>query len=103
MKGVATDIYYYKLNGPMYVLASDRSRKQWPRDNFVPQDLAAVQIAQYGDLNLIVPQNPQSYLASIYGPRFMNFARLNSYDHFANAGRRLPIVEVALSEIILQQ
>lgn len=87
IKGVATDIYYYMLKDQMCVLASERSRKQWPRDNFVAQDLYTLQAVKFGDFVVIIPQNPASYLSSQYGNDFMKVARLNSYDHFANAGR----------------
>ena len=79
-KGIGTDIFFYHkesvsdnfLNG-RWVLHSDRSRKNWPKDWFLDTELDSIIVAPIGPTNVCVPGNPLRYLHTLYGSDCMCF------------------------------
>lgn len=94
---VATDIYFYLRSGSIFLLASERSRKQWPKDYFCEEESVNLVQKSFGGLTLSIPRNANRYLATLYGEDFLNTARYCSFDHFTGMPRPLPLLTVKLS------
>ncbi len=84
---VSTDIYFYSVSKEVYELSNERSRKQWPKDFFLVDELVGATPLPFGPLQLNAPKNAQRYLSTLYGNDYLTVARYSSFNHFLNAPR----------------
>ena len=97
LRGVGTDIFIYTRQESRWILASERSRKEWPNDYFLPDEISNLQLVNFGESGTVfMPSNPLRYLRTAYGNDCMTVAKLD-YNHLENrkhdnAGIGVPLV-----------
>ena len=97
---IGTDIFIYKKDGPRWILASDSSRKQWPNDYFLLDELASLHLVNYSDAGQVfIPTNPMRYLTTLYGDDCMTVARLD-FNHLENKKHPNANIGVPVTHII---
>lgn len=108
MPHAGTDLFTYRRrpsDSNVLEFASDRSRKQWPNDYFLCEDVVEGQLERkrFGPLLLPVPRNPERYLKTLFGSNCLTHARLNGFDHMTGSARNAEIVDVPLDKVVLVQ
>jgi len=93
---VGTDIFVYQREETKWVLAMDASRKAWPKDYFLSEELETLNPVRFGAIQAMIPTNPLRYLSTLYGPNCMKIAVL-SFSHLENRPHNLSGVKVPLS------
>jgi phosphorylcholine metabolism protein LicD len=103
-ENIGTDLFIYHKNKinwngkfiDAYVLASDRSRKEWPNDYFLVNEVTQELITKsFGPNKAVVPNDPTRYLNNLYGANWNSVAKLD-YNHMdnckhVNAGIPVPL------------
>lgn len=86
-----TDIFFYRLRPtePNIVeLASEQSRKQWPNDFFLKEELEGnLPRGTFGPITIPIPRNAERQLKSVYGENCLTHSRLSGFNHFTNSAR----------------
>ena len=80
---IGTDVFFYKLEGDKYVINSDTSRKLWPKDYFLLEEIHQIERDNFSNLQVNIPKNPLRYLKTLYGENCMNEAYLD-FNHLQN-------------------
>jgi phosphorylcholine metabolism protein LicD len=96
---VKTDIFTYVSSDKKYMLASDRSRKAWPNDYFLPEELKNLQTVNFDKISIVIPP-AERYLSTLYGKDYMTMMELG-YDHVRGKPHEQAGIKRALSDIVL--
>lgn len=82
-KNIGTDIFIYKKEGDRYVLASERSRKAWPTDFFLQDEIDNINTVDFSNIKINVTNNASRYLTELYGSKHMTHGTLQ-FNHQEN-------------------
>lgn len=84
---IGTDIFIYTKDPIIenkWILASERSRKQWPNDFFFSDELNLLQSVIFGNSHIVnIPSNPLRYLFQLYGDDCLKVKKLD-FNHLSN-------------------
>jgi len=87
---IGTDIFVYMLqdSDARWILASERSRKEWPNDYFLSVELENLEPSHFGESGdcIMKPVSSMRYLKTLYGDDCMivgklDFCHLNNCKH----------------------
>jgi hypothetical protein len=104
IKNCGTDLFTFRLRPDepdIYELASERSRKFWPKEYFKVSEIEGINRENFGPITVNVTRDPERYLLNSYGKNCLTHGRLNGYDHINGKKRDIKIVDVKLEDIVL--
>ena len=102
-KGIGTDIFIYEKDDTsnIWYLATEISRKTWPKDYFHDTEIESIEKIQFGPIQIMVVKEPLRYLKTLYGESCMEYACLD-FSHLQNKNHQNIGVKVPINSISLE-